>query len=182
MWSVVCLLACPLVQVVQGNSRYFANVSKIVLILLLFGVFPAFCPAFSLCLWWIACKYGSISHFKGVFRGFLLLDVYLYGLRSLRGLWGFCTRVELGGFRACCVFAPVFLSFPLCLLSFYVLCLSLFVLWLSCSCYLACLVYLCCPCGFLCFLFPLRTIRKKKGRKVFLRPPLSCCVGLFISP
>ena len=35
----------------------------------------------------------------------------------------------------------------------------------------------CFPCGSLCFLFPLRTIRKK-GRKVFLRPLLSCYLCL----
>ena len=48
--------------------------------------------ALSLCLWCIACKYGSISRFKGVFRGFPLSDVGLYWLGALRGLWGFCTR------------------------------------------------------------------------------------------
>ena len=32
----------------------------------------------------------------------------------------------------------------------------------------------------LCLLFPLRTIRKKKGRKVFLRPRLSCCGLLYL--
>ena len=45
----------------------------------------------------VAYKYGSIPRFKGVFRGFYGADVYLYGLRFLRGLWGFCARVELGG-------------------------------------------------------------------------------------
>ena len=52
-------------------------------------------------------------------------------LGGLRGLWGFCTRVELGGLEACSVFAFRFLSFAsvflllsLCLLSFYALCLS----------------------------------------------------------
>ena len=38
------------------------------------------------------------------------------GLRSLRGLWGFCARVELGGLKACGVFA-----FRFILLSFFVL-------------------------------------------------------------
>ena len=45
-----------------------------------------------LCLWWVAYKYGFICDFKGVFSGFCGADVYLYGLRSLRGLWGFCAR------------------------------------------------------------------------------------------
>ena len=57
-------------------------------------------PALSLCLWCVACKYGSISRFKGVFRGFYGVCVGLCGLRALRGLWGFCARVELGGFGA----------------------------------------------------------------------------------
>ena len=56
--------------------------------------------ALSLCLWCVALEYGSISHFKGVFRGFPLLDVGLCCLGALRGLWGFCTRVELGGLKA----------------------------------------------------------------------------------
>ena len=42
-------------------------------------------------------EYAPISRFKGVFRGFYGAGVYLYGLRSLRGLCGFCARVELGG-------------------------------------------------------------------------------------
>ena len=48
--------------------------------------------ALLLCLWCVACKYGSISRFKGGFRGFPLLDVGLYCLCALRGLWGFCVR------------------------------------------------------------------------------------------
>ena len=45
-------------------------------------------------------EYGSISRFKGVFSGVYGADVYLYGLMSLRGLCGFCARVELGGLEA----------------------------------------------------------------------------------
>ena len=34
---------------------------------------PSLCPcllsALLLCLWWVACKYGSISHFKAVYLG-----------------------------------------------------------------------------------------------------------------
>ena len=56
--------------------------------------------AFLLCPRCVACKYGSISHFKGVFRGFPLLDVGLYCFDALRGLWGFCVREWLGGFMA----------------------------------------------------------------------------------
>ena len=89
----------------------------------------------------------------------------LYCLRALRGLCGFCARVELGGLKGCGVFAPIFIvwqlfssslpAFLLCLSS----CLVLFVfvsLWL------------------LLFPFPLRYIRKKKGRAVLVRPLLVC--------
>ena len=56
--------------------------------------------ALSLCLWCVACKYGSISRFKGVFSavwgvscGFVLLACFAW-------LVWLCTRVELGGFMA----------------------------------------------------------------------------------
>ena len=78
----------------SGSWRYFADVSNI-------GQETARCSAFyPLCRsspWCVACEYGSISRFKGVLRGFYGADVYLYGLRSLRGLCGLCVRVELGG-------------------------------------------------------------------------------------
>ena len=45
-------------------------------------------------------EYGSISRFKGVFSAFLLFRVGLCCLGALRGLWGFCARVELGGLEA----------------------------------------------------------------------------------
>ena len=67
------------------------------------GVFRPFAlplPACLLCLWCIALEYGSISRFKGVFRGFYGADVCLYGFGALRGLCGFCARVELGGLEA----------------------------------------------------------------------------------
>ena len=126
--------------------------------------------ALLLCSRYVGLKYGSISRFKGVFSGFWGCCVGLCCLGGLRGLWGFCTRVELGGFGACGVFASIFifLAFICCslllLFIFFVLSfvLSDSVVLLSC---LWCL----------CFLFPLRYIRKK-GRKVFLRPLLSCCV------
>ena len=135
----------------SGNSRYFANVSKNERNSLLL-------PALLLCAWWIACKYGSISHFKAVFSVVWGACVGLFVLRALRGLCGFCARVGLGGLKACGVFASVFLSFSLCL-PFVSPCLSSGF-----------------PCGSLCFLFPLRTIRKKKGRKGFAPCVLSSCV------
>ena len=45
-------------------------------------------------------KYGSISRFKGVFREFYGVCVGLCCLGALRGLGGFCARVELGGLKA----------------------------------------------------------------------------------
>ena len=107
-------------------------------------------------------------------------------LRALRGLWGFCTRVELGGFRACCVFALVFILLPfvfVSLLCFLSLCLCV------CSPLLVLLPCLVCPCGFCrCFLFPCGIYAKKKGRKglclasslVLLWVALSCCCFVFL--
>ena len=45
--------------------------------------------ALSLCLWRVACKYGSISHFEGVFSVVWGVCVGLCCLGALRGLWGF---------------------------------------------------------------------------------------------
>lgn len=136
---------------------------------------PCLLSALLLCLWCVDCKYGFICDFKGVFRGFWGADVYLYGLRSLRGLWGFCTRVELGGYKVCGVFASVF-SFLLLLLSLFLL--SLLIL-LSSACPLSLWLVLGFLSLWLLFLFPFRYMRKKKGRN-FLRPPLSCCWLLYL--
>ena len=56
--------------------------------------------AFLLCLCMIALEYGSISRFKGVFSAVWGCRVGLCYLGALRGLWGFCARVELGGLKA----------------------------------------------------------------------------------
>ena len=61
---------------------------------------PCLSSALSLCPRCVACKYGFISRFKGVFRGFPLLDVGSYCSGALRGLWGFCVRERLGGLEA----------------------------------------------------------------------------------
>lgn len=97
-------------QVVQGFRLPFVCVPSLS---------PCLLSLFCFCLWWVACKYAFISHFKGVFSGFWGADVYLYGLGALRGLWGFCVREWLGGFGACGVFALLFvlLSFRFPLLS-----------------------------------------------------------------
>ena len=136
---------------------------------------PSLLSALSLCAWCIACKYGSISRFKAVFSVAWALRVGLCCLDALRGLCGFCARVELGGLKACGVFA-FRLSFFLLLCSAFVLlfsaCLSL--LWLSFFVLLHCLSF---PCGLL-LLFPLRIIcAKEKGAKCCpLRPLFVCCV------
>ena len=84
-------------------------------------------------------------------------------LGALRGLCGFCVRVELGGFMACGVFAFLFLSLPL------------FLFLLPCLLFFFALVVFACPFALsLCFLFPFRYMRKKKGRNS-LRPLLFCC-------
>ena len=61
---------------------------------------PAFLSALLLCSRCIACKYGSVSRFKGVFSVVYGFGVGLCCLGALRGLCGFCARVELGGLEA----------------------------------------------------------------------------------
>ena len=101
--------------------------------------------------------------------------VGLCGSGNLRGLCGFCVREWLGGLKACGVFAFLLSVFHLLCSCFSLLsfCPALLVLFAS-------LVYLCYLCGslgaLLGFLFPLRTIRKKKGRKGFALCVLSSCV------
>ena len=104
--------------------------------------------------------------------GFYGACVGLCWLRALRGLCGFCARVELGGFMACGVFPLIYLF--ICLSFYLFTCFLSFILsalfWLSFGCplVLSCLFLW----SLLLFLFPLRTIRKKKGRKVFSLRPL----------
>ena len=85
-------------------------------------------------------------------------------LRALRGLWGFCTRVELGGYMACGVFASVFPllcpAFILVVLLF-VLLSSLLVLSFACPLALALWLF---GCG-CCFLFPFGICAKRKGAR-----------------
>ena len=154
MWyrcGVVCsfrggVSSCPLVR----GFRTFRTCHRLALVL--WCRVPAFCPPFSLCLWSITFGYAFISRFKGVFRGFGGEDVYLCGLRYLRGLWGFCVREWLGGFMACCVFAsilyllPCFLSCCLCFPLVVVLCSGCIYLF---SCFVFVALWVCC-----CFLFP----------------------------
>ena len=127
--------------------------------------------AFLLCSRCIACKYGSISHFKGVFSGFWAFRV---GLCCLGALRGFCARVELGGLKACGVFASLFVLLPF----FFCSCVCLLLCWLS---FFALVVFLCplalslwlfgCGC---CFLFPFGLYAKRKGAPCWC--VLSSCV------
>ena len=134
-------------------------------------------------------EYGSISRFKGVFSEVWGFRVGLCCLGGLRGLCGFCTRVELGGLKACCVFAFVFpilcpfisvfaLLLSPCLFSGLCLCYSLLVLF-------ACFV---CPCGLVDFVvvsFSLSDIcAKRKGAKclpcVLSCPVVGCIILLLL--
>ena len=158
--------ACPSVQVV-GSLCYFADVSKIVLMLRLLSALP-------LCAWCIILKYASISRFKGVFSAvwgccvglcclgwfaWLVWLLYACGVRRIRGLRRVC------------------LYFPSSLPSFFLFFVLLLSLCSSCP-LLILLPCLCSLCGSLCFLFPFRTIRKKKGRAVLVRPLFVGC-GLY---
>ena len=123
----------------------------------------------------ISLEICLISHFKAVFRGFWGAGVYLYGFGALRGLCGFCTRVELGGLKAYGVFVSIF-SYLLLLLSLFLL--SLLVLLSSACPFSLCGLLLGFFCLGLLFLFPLRTIRKKERAQRFcpLCPLFVCCV------
>lgn len=136
--------------------------------------------ALSLCLWSITLEYGSISRFKAVFRGFYGVCGGLCCLRALRGLWGFCARVELGGYKVCCVFASSF--YPICsYLSLYLpsslpLCIAFWplssLLWLSFFVILHCLC---------CFLFPFGLYAQKERAQSVVPCVLACpVVGCFI--
>ena len=191
---------CPLVQRSAG-FRCFKTCRRLALVL--WWCVPCLLPAFLLCLWCFASEYGFISRFKGGFTGFLLFRVGLLGLGAFRGLWGFCTREVFGGLEACGVFASIssllssfffffafllssFLSFCSCVcLSFCPLC-SCFYLFSCLPCLSSCPLLVLLPALFvlvslwgLCFPFPFRTIRKKKGRNS-LRPLLSCCGLLYL--
>ena len=131
---------------------------------------PSLSSALSLCLCCVMLEYGSISRFKVVFGVVYGFGVGLCCLRALRGLCGFCARVELGGLKACGVFASIypFICLPLC--PCFSLCLS------SRLClYCSLLVLLSCLC---CFLFPFGIYAKRKGAKVYPLRPLFVCCGL----
>lgn len=77
----------------------------------------------------------------------------------------------------CGVFASVFVFLLLCLPFSFSIC-PCFYLVSSFLCLSSCPLFVISLCGLflgLLFLFPFRTIRKKKGRSVLVRPLLSCC-------
>ena len=88
---LACLLACPLVAGGAGCRGFWCPAVCVP------SLCPCLLPAFLLCAWCIGLKYGSIWRFKGVFGVVWGCCVGLFGLRALRGLWGFCARVRLGG-------------------------------------------------------------------------------------
>ena len=188
VWGVVCAFGggvswCPLVQRCAG-VRGFRTCHRLALVL--WWCAPCLLSALLHCACRVACKYGSISRFKGVLRGFYGADVCLYGFGALRGLCGFCAREVFGGLEACGVFAsllplfcPLLSSFLSSLMSFCsCVCLSFCPL---CSCFY---LFSCFPrlvllaawllilvlsslfVGCCCFFFPCGCMRKKKGRKV----------------
>ena len=145
-----CVVSCAPLAVVFHRVHWVAGGRLLWLVLLSCRV-PRLLPSFLLCLWCITLEYGSVSRFKGV----------LEGLGALRGLWGFCARVELGGYMTCGVFAPIFSFFsssPHIFCGFAFVVLGLFS-WLLGFCSWFCLFSL---CGLLLFLFPFRMYTQKE--------------------
>lgn len=123
----------------------------------LFGVFPAFpCSALGAFPLNMAL-FRVLRAFLGRFMGFVWVCVVL---ALCVACVGFCARVDLGGLKACGVFAflfilfaPVFISFSAFFACPLVLCLcSLFVAYF----------------GLFCFFFPFGLCTKRKGTKVLL--------------
>ena len=120
-----------------------------------------------------------------------MLDVGLYCLRALRGLWGFCVREWLGGFMACGVFAPAFHLLPIsfCLSFSSLVFLSCFrpalllgfLFFVLFFVLLSCLVCSCVLVAFVVVSFSLTDYTRKKGRKGFAPCVLSsfvvCCLN-----
>ena len=150
--------------------------------LVLWSCVPCLLSALSLCLWCIMLEICLVSRFKGVFSAVCGADVYLYGLRSLRGLCGFCVREWLGGLEACGVFAFLFAFSPLVLSfsPFVLLCPASLLGFLPCllSCSLSCFL------GFVSWLsFPFGRLQTQKERAQILassRPVVMCYKSLNI--
>ena len=124
--------------------------------------------ALLLCSRCIACEYAFICVFKAVFGAVWGIRVGLCCLDTLRGLWGFCTRVELGGLKACGVFAPVLSLFPCVCLSF-----TCFALVVFCLFSLVCLCSLCVLVALVVVSFSLSDYtRKERAQSVFFESSL----------
>ena len=157
-----------------GGQAFGASRSTGVLALVLWSCVPLFCPLSRFAL---GALLANVALFR-VFRGFLAWFVgfvwvclvlvlcvacgalYACGVRRFKGLWRVCLRFS------CFVlfFDYVHSLFVLCVLLCSG-CLSLS----SCIVFVALWVWLLFP-------FPLRTTRKKRGRKGFsLRPLFVCC-------
>ena len=145
---------------------------------------PSFLSALLLCAWCVVFEYGLISRFKGVFSGVLGVSCGFVLLACFAWLVGLCTRVELGGFRACCVFAFL-LSFCLCPFAFRFISLLLLLSFCPCVsvsallCLFSCLVF---PFLF-CFVvsFSLSDYTQKERAQRVVPCVLACLVvGCFI--
>ena len=168
-------LACPLVAGGRAlwGFRTYLNAGSGPLV-----VCSVLLSSLSLCPRCVTYKYGSISRFWGVFSAVWGCCVGLCCSCALRGLCGFCTRVELGGLKACGVFASLFVLLPF----FFCSCVCLLLCWLS---FFALVVFLCslalslwlfgCGC---CFFFPYGLHAKRKGAPCWCVLS-SCVVGVF---
>ena len=115
---------------------------------------------------------------RGFLARFLLFRVGLYCLRALRGLWGFCAREWLGGLKACCVFALLFVLLLLCLPPFMLVVLLCsgcprLVLFPAFALFVCLLVFV--------FSFSLSDYTQKERAQRFcsLRPLFVCCWLLY---
>lgn len=157
---------------------YFADVSKIVLMLLLFGALPAFCP---LCCFACGVLHLNMALFR-VFRAFL--EGFL-GFVWVCVIWalcvacvGFCAREVFGGLEAYCVFASILsLSHPFFIFFAYLLGLCLCCPRLVLLPALFVLVSL----WVFVFFFSLSDYTQKERARRFIPCVLSSCVvGCFI--
>ena len=174
-WSAACLLACPLVA---GVSALWGFRTCRRLALVLWSCVRCFCPLSRLVFGVLSLNMVLFRVFRGFLEGFgrfvwvyvvlvrcvACVALYACGVRRFYGLW-----------RVCLSFCPfAFLLLLLCLPAFMLVvllcsgCLSLS----SCIVFVALWVWLLFP-------FPFRTIRKKRGRAVLVRPLFVCCGLLF---
>ena len=171
----VCRLCLPFIVSAGAGGRGFRCFRTCRrLALVIWSCAPCLLSALLLCSWCIACRYALISRFKGVFSVVWGLRVGLCCLGALRGLCGFCARVELGGLKTFCVFASLLSSLLSSFLSSFLFSCSYVCILLCSLSFFALVVFICSLALSLLFPFPFRYIRKKKGRAVLVRPLLVC--------